>query len=151
MKSVNPYLNFDGDTEEAFKFYRSVFGGDFLQLVRFKDFGGDGGAMGNLSEEDLNKIAHVGLPLGDGQVLMGTDVLESLGQKLEIGNNSYIAIEADSPDEAARLFGGLCEGGKVEMPLEAQAWAEKFGSCVDRFGVQWMVSYTGEAQFMVGT
>jgi PhnB protein len=151
VKTVNPYLNFDGNTEEAFNFYRSVFGGEFLQLVRFKDFGAGANAMGDLNDDDLNKVAHVGLPLGDGQVLMGTDTLQSLGQKLEIGNNSYIAIEADSPDEAARLFDGLCEGGKVEMPLEAQPWTEKYGSCTDRFGVQWMVSYTGDAQFMVGT
>lgn len=141
MKSVNPYLNFAGNTEEAFRFYQSVFGGE-LQIVRFKDFGSMEGAP-PLSEEDKNKIGHIALPLGGGNMLMGTDVLEAFGQKLTMGNNTYVSIETDSAAEAEGLFGKLSDGGKVEMPLAETEWAEKYGSLVDRFGVQWQFNYTG--------
>jgi len=148
MKTVNPYLNFAGNTEEAFEFYRSVFGGEFLAVVRFKDFGGMDGM--ELPATDLEKIGHIALPLGDGHILMGTDALESMGQSLTFGNNSYISLEADEPEEAERLFGALSEGGNVEMPLQKTEWAEKYGSCADRYGVQWMVSYTGDVRWGEG-
>lgn len=139
MKAVNPYLNFNGNTEEAFTFYRSVFGGEFLGgVIRYKD-----APMGE-PEEDRNKIAHVALSLGKDTVLMGTDALESLGHSLTVGNNFYINIETDSAEEAERLFNALSAGGQIEMPLQETEWAKKFGSCVDQFGVQWMVNYTGE-------
>lgn len=145
MKTVNPYLNFPGNTEEAFEFYRTVFGGDFLAVVRFKDFG-EGGGM-EMGPEDRDKIAHIALPLGNGHILMGTDALESMGQSLTFGNNSYIALEADTPEEADRVFSALSDQGGVEMELQKTQWAEKYGSCSDRYGVQWMVSYTGAVQF----
>lgn len=141
MKAVNPYLNFNGNTEEAFNFYRSVFGGDFLGVMRFKDFGADLG----IPENDLNKIAHIALPLGTDNILMGTDVLESQERPLVIGNNTYISLETDSDEEAERLFSALSDGGEVEMPLQQTEWSEKFGICSDQFGIQWMVSYTGSA------
>lgn len=157
MNSVNPYLNFAGNTEQAFEHYRSVFGGEFLALVRFKDFEPAAGAeppkVGEemhgmtVPEEDRDKIAHVALPLGNGNILMGTDALESFGRSLTPGNNFYIALEADSPEEAHRLFDALADGGTVEMALQRTEWAELYGSCVDRHGVQWMVSYTGEVVF----
>lgn len=146
MKAVNPYLNFAGNTEEAFKFYQSVFGGE-LQIARFKDFGGN--SMG-VPDQDLDKIANVALPLGKDTILMGTDTLESLGQKLIAGNNFSIALEAGSEEEAEQVFNALADGGKVVMPLERTEWAEKYGMCTDKFGVQWMMNYTGNVQFSAG-
>jgi PhnB protein len=143
MKSVNPYLNFPGNTEEAFDFYRAVFGGEFLSVIRFSDFGDN--AMG-VPDKDLDKIAHIALPIGTG-LLMGTDTLESWGRPLTMGNNYYFALEPESGDEAERLFEALSAGGNAEMPLQPTEWAEKYGSCTDRFGVQWMVSYTGDVKF----
>jgi PhnB protein len=147
MKAANPYLNFNGNTEEAFNFYRSVFGGEFLGVVRFRDFGGDG--MG-VPEADLDKIAHIALPLGENNLLMATDTLPSLGQTLNVGTNSYIYLEVDTEEEAERIFTGLSEGGSSEMPLQKTEWAEKYGVCADRFGVQWMVGYTGDVEFKLG-
>jgi PhnB protein len=146
VKSVNPYLNFAGNTEEAFNFYKSVFGGDFVTFVRFRDLG-DGSGM---PEEALDKIMHISLPLGGGSILMATDALESMGQPLTVGNNFSISLEADSQAESERLFGRLSEGGRADMPLGKTEWAERFGACADRFGVQWMINYTGNVQFAGG-
>jgi PhnB protein len=146
MKAVNPYLNFAGNTEEAFRFYQSVFGGE-LRIARFKDFPGN--PMG-VSDKDLDKIANVALPLLNDSMLMGTDMLECFGQKLTEGNNFSIALEADSAEEAEKLLNALADGGKVEMPLAKTEWAEKYGMCSDKFGVQWMVNYTGDVQFTGG-
>ena len=143
MKSVNPYLNFAGNTEEAFRFYQSVFGGE-LQIMRFRDFAGN--PMG-VAEKDLDKIAHVALPLLNGSMLMGTDTLESFGQNLKAGTNFSITLEADSAEEAEKLFTALAERGEVAMPLAKTQWAEKYGMCTDRFGVRWMVNYAGDVQF----
>lgn len=143
MKTANPYLNFKGNTLQAFEFYRSVFGGEFQAVLRFRDFGDNG--MG-IPEQDLDKIAHVALPLGSG-LLMGTDVVDGMPGHFTVGTNVHIALEPDSADEAARLFNGLADGGQVQMPLQATAWAEQYGSLVDRFGVQWMVSYAGSVKF----
>ena len=147
MKAVNPYLNFSGNTEEAFNFYRSVFGGEFLGVLRFRDFGESGMRV---SEGDQDKIAHIALPLGKDTMLMGTDALESHGRTLMVGNNVYFNLEAESDEEADRLLNALSAGGRTEMPLQKTEWAEKYGSCVDRFGVQWMVNYTGSVQFAAG-
>lgn len=144
MKAANPYLNFAGNTEEAFNFYKSVFGGEFLGVMRFKDFKGMPG-MEELSEADRNKIGHIALRLGS-NILMGTDSLESLGQSLNVGNNTYITLEPESAEEAEKVFDALSVGGKVEMPLTETEWAEKYGSCVDKFGVQWMVNYGGKVE-----
>lgn len=149
MKAVNPYLNFPGNTEEAFNFYKSVFGGELLGLTRFKDFQGMGD-MGELSESDRNKIGHVCLPLGNDNMLMATDAMESMGQSVTVGNNVSIAIEAESAEEAERLFNGLSEGGDIEMPLQKTDWAEKYGSLADKFGIRWMLNYTGDVQFEGG-
>jgi PhnB protein len=140
MKTADPYLYFPGNTEEAFTFYRAVFGGEFTDLVRYGDFGDN--AMG-VPEDQLGRVAHVGLALGDA-LLMGTDVTD--GRPFQAGNNFYITIEADTAAEADSLFRSLSEGGSVELPLQATAWAEQYGMCVDRFGTQWMVMYTGNAE-----
>lgn len=143
MKEANAYLNFAGNTEEAFTFYRSVFGGEFISVIRFRDFSDN--PMG-VPEKELDRIAHIALPLGPHTMIMGTDVLEGW-RPLSTGNNFYIAIEADDAGEARRLFGALAENGSTEMALQKTEWAEQYGSCVDRFGVQWMVMYTGNVQF----
>jgi PhnB protein len=143
MKAVNPYLNFAGNTEQAFRFYQTVFGGE-LHIVRFKDFAGN--TMG-VPEKDLDKIAHIALPLLNDSMLMGTDTLDSFGQKLTAGNNFSITLETDSAEEAEQLFNALADRGKAEMPLAKTEWAEKYGMCTDQFGVQWMVNYTGDMQF----
>lgn len=139
MKSVNPYLNFNGNTEEAFEFYQSVFGGE-LQIDRYKDLDDKKGATG----EDLNKVANVMLPIGANTVLFGSDILKSMGQSVTAGNNFYINLETESEKETQRLFNKLSDGGEVEMPLEHTGWAKKFGMIEDRFGIHWMVYYTGE-------
>jgi len=137
MATINPYLNFLGNTEQAFNFYRSVFGGEFTMLQRFKDTAG----AGDISPEDQDKIMHISLPIGDGNVLMGTDALESMGQKLIAGNNFYLSISAESEHEADRLFNALSAGGEVTMPLQKTFWGAYFGMLNDAFGIQWMVNY----------
>jgi PhnB protein len=144
MKAVNPYLNFPGNTEEAFNFYKSVFGGEFLALTRFREFGA--GVM-EMAEADLDKIAHIALPLGAGCILMGTDVTESSPGTLTIGTNVYITLEPDTIDEAQGLFDALSNGGRIEMPMQRTEWAELYGICADKYGVQWMVNYTGSVQY----
>ena len=132
---MNPYLNFNGNTEEAFNFYKSVFGGDFAVVMRFKD----NPQCGNMSEDDKDRIMHIALPVDGGGMLMATDSLESLGQKLTVGNNFYISLSPATRDEADRLFNGLSEGGKVEMPMSDMFWGY-FGCFADKFGVQWMLN-----------
>ena len=139
MKSINPYLNFPGNTEEAFNFYKKIFGGDFLGGInRFKD----APATENLSASDKEKVMHIGLPMGSNNFIMATDALESMGHKVNFGSNFYIAIDAESKEEADKLFKGLSEGGQVEMPMADQFWGDYFGSLADKFGVRWMVIFS---------
>jgi PhnB protein len=138
MATLNPYLNFPGNTEEAFKFYKSVFGGEFTSLQRFKDTP----QAGRVSEREKDMIMHVALPIGKGNVLMGTDALESMGHKLTTGNNFHLSIEAESKEEAEKVFKGLSLGGKVDVPLGDAAWGAYFGMTTDKFGVHWMVNYS---------
>lgn len=141
MKSINPYLNFPGNTEEAFNFYKKVFGGEFLGGVyRFKDTPD----ADKLSDSDKEKVMHVGLKMGESNFLMATDALESMGFKVTFGNNFYISIEAESKEEADKLFKGLSEGGKIEMPMADQFWGDYFGSLADKFGVRWMINYSNQ-------
>jgi PhnB protein len=146
MAKVNTYLNFNGNTEEAFNFYKSVFGGEFLNVTRFKDMG-DMPGMDKMPEADKNKLMHIALRIGKDDLLMATDAVEAMGHKVTPGNNFYIQLEADSVEEAERLFGRLAEGGKVETALDPTGWAERYGSLADKYGVQWMVNYTGDVQF----
>jgi PhnB protein len=139
MALFHPYLNFAGNTEEAFNFYKSVFGGEFQAVMRFTDMAGCDEMP--LTEADKNKIAHIALPLDNGTILMGTDSLESLGQTLNVGNNSYICIVPDSREDADRLFNGLSPDGKVEMPMSDMPWGDYWGCFSDKFGVQWMISH----------
>jgi PhnB protein len=139
MTKVNPYLNFAGNTEEAFNLYKSVFGGEFTSVVRFKDMPMEGVSI---PKEDENKIMHIGLAIGEDNVLMATDTLESLGQKLTQGNNVYISVHPENKEEADRIFNFLSIGGTIEMPIADQPWGDYYGSFKDKFGVQWMVNYT---------
>ena len=138
MATLNPYLNFAGNTEEAFRFYRSVFGGDFTTLLRFKDTP----EASKIPEKEKNMLMHVALPVGKGNSLMATDAVESMGHKLTVGNNIQLSLEAESKDEAERLFKGLSAGGKVTVPLQDSFWGAYFGMLIDKFGIQWMVNYT---------
>ena len=138
MTKLNTYLNFAGNTEEAFNFYKSVFGGEFSSVVRFKDMPMEGQ---KLSKEDENKIMHIGLPVGQ-DMLMATDALESTGFKVVQGNNSYIMIQVDSKAEADRIFNALSAGGSIEMAIADQPWGDYYGSFKDKFGVLWMGMYS---------
>jgi len=139
MPTLNPYLNFPGNTEEAFNFYKLVFGGDFAGGVfRFKDTP-DGN---KLSESEQQKVMHIALPIGKGNMLMATDTLESMGHKVTPGTNFHLSIEAESKDEAEKIFNALSNGGKVTMPLADAFWGAYFGMLTDKFGMQWMVNYT---------
>lgn len=138
MARVSTYLNFPRQTEEAFAFYRSVFGGEFNGPVhRYSDMPPDPGQP-PLPAADRNLVMHVELPILAGHVLMGTDAPESMGFKLVTGSNVYINLEPDTRAETTRLFQSLAEGGKVEMPLQEMFWGAFFGSLKDRYGVQWM-------------
>ena len=137
MTKLNPYLTFNGNAEEAFNFYRSVFGGEFSSLVKFKDMPIPGV---QLAEADQEKVMHVGLPIGD-ELLMASDAMETLGQKVTPGNNLYISAHPDTKEEADRLFNALSEGGKVEMPIADQMWGDYYGSFTDKFGVGWMINF----------
>jgi PhnB protein len=137
MATINPYLNFNGTTEEAFNFYKSVFGGEFAMIQRFKDTP----QAGDLPLGVGDKIMHVSLPIGNGNMIMGTDAIESMGHPLTMGNNFYICISPESKEEADRLFNGLSAGGKIEMPLADMFWGAYYGQFTDKFGVQWMVNY----------
>lgn len=138
MTLINTYLNFPGNTEEAFNFYKSVFGGEFAgEINRFKDTP----EGNNLPENEQEKVMHVALPVGKGNMLMGTDTLESMGQSVTMGNNVYISIHPDTLEEAERLFDGLSAGGDIEMPLEKMFWGAWYGSFTDRFGVRWMINF----------
>jgi len=142
MTAVNPYLNFNGNTEEAFNFYKSVFGGEFLALMRFKD----NPQCDGIAEADKDRIMHIALPIGNGTVLMATDSLESMGQKLTVGNNFYICLNPPTKEEADRLFNGLAAGGKIEVPIQDMFWGAYWGSFADKFGVQWMVNHDKNRQ-----
>lgn len=140
MAKLNSYLNFDGQAEEAFNFYKSIFGGEFAgEIYRM----GNAPGTENLSEDSKNRVMHIGLPIG-GDLLMGSDIIPEFGQTFVRGNNNYISIFPDSREEAKRLFNGLSAGGTIEMPLEDQFWGDYFGSFQDKFGIGWMVNHNDE-------
>lgn len=136
MASLNPYLNFNGNCEEAFDFYRSVFGGDYEQVMRFSDVPSEY----KMPAGEENKIMHMALPIGAGNMLMGSDVPSNM-DAVTVGQNLSISISANSEEEATRLFNGLSAGGEVTMPLAEAFWGSLFGMFTDKYGVGWMVSY----------
>jgi PhnB protein len=137
MTKLHSYLNFAGNAEEAFGFYKSVFGGEFSSVVRFNEMPIEGMTI---PKEDGDKIMHISLPIGEDSVLMASDVLESLGQQLVQGNNVYVSIHPDSREDADRIFNALSKGADIEMPIADQVWGDYFGSLKDKFGVHWMVN-----------
>jgi PhnB protein len=139
MASINPHVNFNGNAEEAFNFYKSVFGGEFSRVVRFKDLAN---AEFPVSEHEANKIMHIVLPIGE-TVLMANDVPEILGRTNENENRSKIVITAESKEEADKLFNGLSQGGQIEMPIADSPWGSYFGMFRDKYGIEWMVDFNG--------
>jgi PhnB protein len=137
MAIINPHINFNGNAEEAFHFYRSVFGGEFAKIMRFKDLAS---AEFPVTEKEANKIMHIALPIGK-SVLMANDVPEILGRTNENENRSKIVISAESKEEADRLFNGLSAGGQIEMPIADSPWGSYFGMFRDKYGIEWMVDY----------
>jgi PhnB protein len=135
MITINPYLNFSGNTEDAFNFYKSVFGGEFLALQRFSDTPhGD-----QLPEGDRNKLMHISLKVGE-TILMGTDALESQGHRLTPGNNFSLSLNPAQVEEGQKHFNALAAGGKITVPFEKAFWGAYFGMLTDKFGIQWMVN-----------
>ena len=139
MAAINPYINFKGNCEEAFTFYKSVFGGEFQYVGRYKDMPPSEGD--HAEAIDGEKIMHISLPISKETSLMGSDVGGEWAQKIAIGDNIQISYNADSIDDAHRIFSGLAEGGRINMPLEKTFWGALFGMLTDRFGINWMVNF----------
>ncbi len=138
MTTIHTYLNFNGNCEEAFNFYKSVLGGDFSYIGRFSEMPeGDGYKV---AEADKNKIMHIGLPIGN-STLMGSDTVGDWGPKFLQGNNFSVSLNPDSKAEADRLFKGLSAGGQITMPMDQTFWGAYFGMFTDKFGINWMVNF----------
>lgn len=137
MATINVYINFNGNAEEAFTFYKSVFGGEFTRVARFRDLASPEFPV---AASDADKIMHIALPIGT-NVLMGNDVPESMGRTNENENRSKISINCESKEEADRLFNGLSEGGSVEFPIGDSPWNSYFGMFRDKYGIEWMVDF----------
>ena len=137
MATINPHINFNGNAEEAFNFYKSVFGGEFETVTRLKDLAGPEFPV---EEIDANKILHIALPIGK-DVLMGNDVPSFMGKTNEKENRSKIVIGAESKEEADKLFNGLSAGGEVEMPMADSPWGSYFGMFRDKYGIEWMINF----------
>lgn len=137
MASINPYINFNGNAEEAFAFYKSVFGGEFGTIVRFKDLAS---AEFPVSESEADKILRITLPIG-GNVLVANDVPEAMGQVSENENRSKIAVSTESREEADRIFAGLTEGAAIEMPMSDSPWGTYFGMFRDKYGIEWTIEF----------
>lgn len=141
MAVINPHINFNGNAEEAFTFYKSVFGGEFTKVVRFKDIANEEFPV---SETEENKIMHIALPIGKSNMLMGNDVPEFMGKVNEKENRSKISISTESKEEADKLFNGLSIGGEIEMPITDSPWGTYFGMFRDKYGIEWIVEFEGK-------
>lgn len=144
MASVNVYLNFNGNCEEAFNFYKTVFGTEFQYIGRFKDM--PPSESSDLKGIDGEKIMHISLPVGDGTVIMGSDTGGEWAKYFTQGTNFSLSINAGSKEEAEKLFNGLSGSGKITMPLNKTFWSDCFGMFTDKFGINWMVSFDGSQQ-----
>lgn len=141
MAVINPHINFNGNAEEAFTFYKSVFGGEFTKVVRFKDLANEDFPV---SEKEETKIMHIALPIGKSNMLMGNDVPEIMGKVNERENRSKISISTESKEEADKLFNGLSAGGEIEMPVSDSPWGTYFGMFRDKYGIEWIVEFEGK-------
>lgn len=137
MPTINPYINFNGNAEEAFNFYKSVFGGEFASVVRFKDLKGPEFPV---PEEDADKIMRIVLPIG-GDILIANDVPERMGPVNENENRSKISVNTESRAEADKIFAGLTAGGAIEVPLGDSPWGTYFGMFRDKYGIEWTVEF----------
>jgi PhnB protein len=137
MAHINPHINFNGNAEEAFTFYKSVFGGEFAKIMRFKDLSSPEFPV---AKNEANKIMNIALPIGK-SILMANDVPEILGRTNENENRSKIVISAESKEEADKLFNGLSAGGQIEMPISDSPWGSYFGMFRDKYGIEWMVDF----------
>lgn len=144
MTTVNIYLTFNGNCEEAFHFYKSVFGGEFPYMGRFGDMPAD--SAHPVPPEEANRIMHVSLPISKETVIMGSDTAGEWSSHFSAGNNFSISISTDSKEEADRLFAGLSAGGNVTMPMNSTFWGDYFGMFADKFGINWMISFKEEAK-----
>ena len=138
MAQINPYIHYNGNAEEAFTFYKSVFGGEFAMISRFKDMSSPEFPV---SESEADKIMHIALPIGRSSVLMGSDTPEFMGKQNENENRSKISISAESREEADQIFNGLSAGGNVEMHIAESPWGSYFGMFRDKYGIEWMVDF----------
>jgi len=138
MRTINPWINFNGNAEEAFTFYKSVFGGEFTKIIRFKDLAS---AEFPVAENEANKIMHIALPLGKHNVLIANDVPEFMGRVNEAENRSKISVSADSREEADNIFNGLSAGGDVEGPIGEGPWGTYAGMFRDKYGIEWIVEF----------
>lgn len=139
MASINPYIHFNGNAEEAFTFYKSVFGGEFARVARYKEFASP---EHPISEKEQNNIMHVALPIGKNSILMGSDTPEFMGRQNENENRSKISVIAESKEEADKIFNGLAAGGTVEMPIGDSPWGSYFGMLRDKYGIEWMIDFS---------
>jgi PhnB protein len=139
MTAINPWINFNGNAEEAFTFYKSVLGGEFAKLIRFKDIAGPEFPV---EEKEANKIMLIALPIGKGNLLMANDVPEIMGKVNENENRSKIVVNTESKEEADKLFNGLSAGGSVEMPMDNSPWGTYSGMFRDKYGIEWMVEFS---------
>jgi len=137
---LSPYLNFNGNAEEAFNFYKSVFGGDFTAVMKMSD----APDSDKIPAEEKDRIMHISLPISQDITLMASDILPSMGHSPNNGNNVYLSLHPNTKEEADRLFKGLSQNGDIEMPMADQFWGDYFGSFVDQFGVHWMINYNPE-------
>ena len=138
MPTINPHINFNGNAEEAFTFYKSVFGGEFAKVTRFKDIASPEFPV---AENEANKIMHIALPIGKSNMLMANDVPEIMGKTNENENRSKIVVSAESKGEADKLFNGLSVGGQIEGPIGDSPWGSYFGMFRDKYGIEWMVEF----------
>src|SRR5215217_5671247 len=138
MASINPHINFNGNAEEAFTFYKSVFGGSFTKIIRFKDLAS---AEFPVADKEKDKIMHIALPIGKNNVLIANDVPEIMGRVNENENRSKISVSAESREEADKIFNGLSAGGAVEMPIGDSPWGSYFAMFRDKYGIEWMVDF----------
>ena len=143
MATINPHFNFNGNALEAFEFYRSVFGGEFSKVVRFKDMVNAGYPI---PEHEFEKIMHISLPIGNSGAIMGNDVPEMMGKTNENENRAKIVVNANSKNEALHIFEGLSAGGQIEMPIQDSPWNTFFGMFRDKFGIEWMVEFDPNQQ-----
>ncbi len=142
MAKMHPYLNFDGNAQEAFDFYKSVFGGDFSAVHKMNEAPG----TEELPEEERNRLMHIALPIDAHTTLMASDTMPSMGHTLNVGNNVHISLHPESREEADKLYNGLSQGGEIEMPMQDTFWGAYYGNFKDKYGVRWMINHEPSQQ-----